>query len=132
VDNMLPMDTSAEMMSLLMACTSTFQSSPSLDTSYPVLHHSDQTDTESETFGTDLLPFFTHPSGESQLSTSYSSSELSANLLVDDKFLDELVDDDFPPPPTLMRQTGYYDSSTSRSCSCLEAEERTETDYIQI
>jgi hypothetical protein len=37
-------------------------------------------------------------------------------------------DDDFPPAPTLMRQTGYYKTSTSHGCSCLEPEERTETD----
>jgi len=44
---------------------------------------------------------------------------------------DDLPDDDFPPAPTLIRQTGYYKASTSRSCSCLEPEERTDGDsYI--
>jgi len=38
-------------------------------------------------------------------------------------------DDDFPPPPTLIRQTGYYrPSHHHQSCTCLEPEERTQSD----
>jgi len=37
-------------------------------------------------------------------------------------------DEDFPSAPTLMRQTGHYKAQTSRACSCLEPEERTDAD----
>jgi len=90
-----------------------------------------QSDSGSPQFGSQIFSGF-------QSQSSYMSEAGSSEIMSedhsqadDDDMPDELPDDDFPPAPTLIRQTGYYKASTSHSCSCLEPEERTDADsYI--
>jgi len=88
-----------------------------------------QSDSGSPQFGSQIFSGF--QSQSSYMSEAGSSEIMSEDYSQADDDDDELPDDDFPPAPTLIRQTGYYKASTSHSCSCLEPEERTDADsYI--
>jgi len=102
----------------------------------PTIQSSSNTFLGPQTFEFQADSVILPPQSTSQILQSHHSSYVSEvagyNEMSDNEDDDDdlLPDDDFPPAPTLIRQTGYYNASTCRSCSCLEPEERTDTEYI--